>query len=91
MTAECLKQFTAASTGHYHARRTVLSEISEIRETLAIGFLVGRILFHILTLHVEEEGGTKEDPRLPFLIAKPHEWVEMGSGSGRKVNRRLFG
>jgi hypothetical protein len=23
--------------------------------------------------------------------AKPHEWLERGSGSGRKVKRRLFG
>jgi hypothetical protein len=59
ITAECLKQFTAASTGHCHARRTVLSEISEIRETLAIGLLAGRLLSHILALHVEEKGGQR--------------------------------
>ena len=38
---------------------TVLSEISEIREALVIGLLVGRLLSHILTLHVEEKGGQR--------------------------------
>jgi hypothetical protein len=41
------------------AQRTVLSEISEIREALAVGLLVGRLLSHILTLHVEEKGGQR--------------------------------
>ncbi len=52
-------QFSIASKEQYRPQWTVISEISEIRKTLVVGLLAGRLLSHILTLHVEEKGGQR--------------------------------